>query len=235
MLLRLQGVSARYGAVEALNNLSLEVGEGELVSLIGANGAGKTTTIRAISGLCHVSAGDIQLDGRSISRLSTSKRVSSGISQSPEGRMVFPTLSVDENLSMGAYSRSDSDIECDRVKVYELFPALLQKRSQPAGFLSGGQQQMLAIGRALMARPRLLLLDEPSMGVAPLLVKEIFQKIVELRKSRGLSILLVEQNAQLALSVSDRAYVLEAGRLFLEGPSKELAKNPTIRSAYLGL
>lgn len=235
MLLRLQGVSARYGAVEALKNLSLEIGEGELVSLIGANGAGKTTTIRAISGLCHVSSGDIQLDGRSISRLSTSKRVSSGICQSPEGRMVFPTLSVDENLSMGAYRRSDSDIGGDRAKVYELFPALLQKKSQPAGFLSGGQQQMLAIGRALMARPRLLLLDEPSMGVAPLLVKEIFQKIVELRKSRGLSILLVEQNAQLALSVSDRAYVLEAGRLFLEGPSKELAKNPTVRSAYLGL
>jgi branched-chain amino acid transport system ATP-binding protein len=235
MLLRLQEVSAQYGAVEALKDLSLDVGEGELVSLIGANGAGKTTTIRAISGLCHVSAGDIQLDGRSIRKLSTSARVSSGISQSPEGRMVFPTLSVDENLSMGAYRRSDDDIEGDRAKVYELFPALLQKKSQPAGFLSGGQQQMLAIGRALMARPRLLLLDEPSMGVAPLLVKEIFQKIVELRKSRGLSILLVEQNAQLALSVSDRAYVLEAGRLFLEGPSKVLAKNPTIRSAYLGL
>lgn len=235
MLLRLQGVSARYGAVEALKNLSLEVGEGELVSLIGANGAGKTTTIRAISGLCHVSAGDIQFDGRSIGKLSTAKRVSSGICQSPEGRMVFPTLSVDENLSMGAYSRTDSDIEGDRAKVYELFPALSQKKAQSAGFLSGGQQQMLAIGRALMARPRLLLLDEPSMGVAPLLVKEIFQKIVELRKSRGLSILLVEQNAQLALSISDRTYVLEAGRLFLEGSSKELAKNPTIRSAYLGL
>lgn len=235
MLLRLQGVSARYGAVQGLKDLSLEVGEGELVSLIGANGAGKTTTIRAISGLCHVSAGDIQFDGRNIGKLSAAKRVSSGICQSPEGRMVFPTLSVDENLSMGAYSRSDREIESDRTKVYELFSALGQKKSQAAGFLSGGQQQMLAIGRALMARPRLLLLDEPSMGVAPLLVKEILQKIVELRDSRGLSILLVEQNAQLALSISDRTYVLEAGRLFLEGPSKELAKDPAIRSAYLGL
>lgn len=235
MSLRLHGVSARYGAVEALKNLSLEVGEGELVSLIGANGAGKTTTIRAISGLCQVSGGEIEFDGRRINGLSTAMRVRSGICQSPEGRMVFPTLSVDENLSMGAYSRSDRDIEVDRTKVYEMFPALSQKKSQPAGFLSGGQQQMLAIGRALMARPRLLLLDEPSMGVAPLLVKEIFQKIVQLRRSRGLSILLVEQNAQLALSISDRTYVLEAGRLFLEGPSKELAKNPTIRTAYLGL
>jgi branched-chain amino acid transport system ATP-binding protein len=220
--------------VEALSEVSLEVGEGELVALVGANGAGKTTTIRAISGLCPLHAGQLYFSGTDITRSPTAVRVKLGICQSPEGRLIFPTLSVDENLAMGAYTRRDRSIEADRESVYALFPALTPKMRQPAGLLSGGQQQMLAIGRALMARPRLLLLDEPSMGLSPLLVAEIFERILQLRRTTQLSILLVEQNANIALKISDRSYVLERGRVVHSGASRALLGDPILRKAYLG-
>jgi branched-chain amino acid transport system ATP-binding protein len=224
----------RYGAVEALAELSLEIDEGELVALVGANGAGKTTTIRAISGLCPLHAGQLHFLGADITRHSAAFRVKLGICQSPEGRLVFPSLTVDENLAMGAYTRRDRDVELDRESVYALFPVLKPKMRQSAGLLSGGQQQMLAIGRALMARPKLLLLDEPSMGLSPLLVVEIFEKILQLRRTKQLSILLVEQSANIALKVSDRAYILERGKVVHAGKSSTLLGDPILRKAYLG-
>lgn len=225
----------RYGAVEALSGISLQVGEGELVALVGANGAGKTTLIRAISGLCSLHAGHIQFFGTDITRRSAAFRVALGIGQSPEGRLIFSSLSVDENLLMGAYTRRDREVDADRESIYSLFPALKSKSRQSAGLLSGGQQQMLAIGRALMARPKLLLLDEPSMGLSPLLVAEIFEKIVQLRKTRQLAILLVEQNANIALTISDRSYVLERGKIVHSGNSSALLGDPILRKAYLGI
>jgi branched-chain amino acid transport system ATP-binding protein len=235
MLLSARNLSVRYGAVEALSEVSLDVDEGELVALVGANGAGKTTTIRAISGLCPLHAGQLEFGGADITRRSAAFRVKLGMCQSPEGRLVFPSLSVDENLLMGAYTRHDREIDADRASVYALFPALKPKQRQSAGLLSGGQQQMLAIGRALMARPRLLLLDEPSMGLSPLLIAEIFEKILQLRKTTQLSILLVEQNANIALKISDRSYVLERGRIVHSGESGALLGDPILRKAYLGM
>lgn len=234
MLLSVRHCSVRYGAVEALSEVSLDVGEGELVALVGANGAGKTTTIRAISGLCPLHAGQLHFFGTDITRSPTAFRVRLGICQAPEGRLIFPSLSVDENLAMGAYTRRDRNIEADRESVYALFPALKPKMRQSAGLLSGGQQQMLAIGRALMARPKLLLLDEPSMGLSPLLVAEIFERILQLRRTTQLSILLVEQNANIALKISDRSYVLERGKVVHSGVSRALLGDPVLRKAYLG-
>jgi branched-chain amino acid transport system ATP-binding protein len=225
----------RYGPVEALSGVSLEVGTGELVALVGANGAGKTTLIGAISGLRPLHSGRLHFSGTDITHRSAAFRVALGICQSPEGRLVFQNLSVDENLLMGAYTRRDREVDKDRESVYALFPALKAKSRQFAGLLSGGQQQMLAIGRALMARPKLLLLDEPSMGLSPLLVAEIFEKIVQLRKTTQVSILLVEQNANIALKISDRSYVLERGKIVHSGKSSTLLGDPILRKAYLGI
>lgn len=235
MLLEIENVSASYGGIQAISGVSLTLDEGELVALIGANGAGKTTTIRVISGLQEADSGSIRLNGDEITQLSSAKRVRKGICQSPEGRLVFAKLTVDENLSMGAYTRRDGAMEEDRARIFALFPVLKERRDQAAGLLSGGQQQMLSIGRALMARPRILLLDEPSMGLAPVLVREILDKIVELRDKEGATILLVEQNARAALAISDRAYVLETGRVVTSGPAAELMNDPAVRAAYLGV
>lgn len=234
MLLTVKECFVRYGAVEALSGISLEVGKGELVALVGANGAGKTTLIRAISGLCPLHAGHVEFLDTDITRRSAAFRVTLGICQSPEGRLIFPSLSVHENLLIGAYTRRDREIESDQEGIYELFPVLKQKARQSAGLLSGGQQQMLAIGRALMARPKLLLLDEPSMGLSPLLVSEIFEKIVQLRRMTQLAILLVEQNANIALKISDRSYVLERGKIVHSGKSSSLLGDPILRQAYFG-
>ena len=233
-MLRVEGVYVRYDHVEALKGVSLEVLKGEVVALIGANGAGKTTTLMAISGLVRPYKGRILLDGRDISSMPAPKRVGMGISHVPEGRQVFPYMTVLENLEMGAYIRKDPrGIAEDLNMVEQLFPILKQRRNQSAGTLSGGEQQMLAIARALMARPRVLLLDEPSLGLSPVLVEEIFG-IVKRLKSQGSTILLVEQNSQLALSIADRGYVLETGRVVLEGKALDLVQNEHVRKAYLG-
>jgi branched-chain amino acid transport system ATP-binding protein len=235
VLISVTNCFVRYGAVEALSGISLEVGAGELVALVGANGAGKTTLIRAISGLCPMHSGHLHFSGTDITRRSAAFRVALGICQSPEGRLIFQNLSVDENLLMGAYTRRDREVDDDRESVYALFPALKPKSRQLAGLLSGGQQQMLAIGRALMARPKLLLLDEPSMGLSPLLVAEIFEKIIQLRKTTQVSILLVEQNANIALKISDRSYLLERGKIIHSGKSSALLGDPILRKTYLGM
>ena len=233
-LLSVEGLDVYYGAVHALKGVSLHVDEGQIVTLIGANGAGKTTLLRSISGLVPSKAGRVQLDGRDITRMPAHEIVGLGLSQSPEGRMVFSNLSVADNLEMGAYRRKDRPgIVSDRDDVFRLFPRLLERRKQMAGTLSGGEQQMLAIGRALMSRPRVLLLDEPSLGIAPLLVRDIFKNIVEINR-RGVTILLVEQNAHMALSIAARGYVLETGRIVLEDASARLAANDDVRKAYLG-
>ncbi len=233
-MLTLENVSVNYGAIEALTGISMHVESGEVVTLIGANGAGKTTTLRTITGLLQPRAGKISFEGEDISGRATHRLVAKGISMSPEGRGVFANLSVRENLQMGAYLKKDKRaIAAEMERAFQMFPRLKERESQKAGTLSGGEQQMLAIGRALMSQPRLLLLDEPSLGLAPLVVHTIFEAIDEI-KSKGTTILLVEQNAHAALKHSDRAYVLETGRIVMEGSSKELAADPRIKEAYLG-
>jgi branched-chain amino acid transport system ATP-binding protein len=233
-MLILENVSVNYGAIEALTGISMHVSEGEVVTLIGANGAGKTTTLRTITGLLQPSNGKIVYEGQEIGGKPTHKLVARGISMSPEGRGVFANLTVRENLQMGAYLKSNKrEISEDMNRAYRMFPRLKERESQKAGTLSGGEQQMLAMGRAQMSRPRLMLLDEPSLGLAPLVVHTIFEAIDEIR-SKGTTILLVEQNAHAALGHSDRAYVLETGRIVMEGPSKQLAADPRIKEAYLG-
>jgi len=232
--LAVEGLDVYYGAVHALKGVSLRVEPGEIVTLIGANGAGKTTLLRTISGLVPPRAGKILFEGKDITRVPAHEIVAHGISQSPEGRMVFANLSVEDNLELGAYRRRDRPgIREDREQVFKLFPRLLERRRQLSGTLSGGEQQMLAMGRALMSRPRLLLLDEPSLGIAPLLVRDIFKTIVEINR-RGTTVLLVEQNAHMALGIAQRGYVLETGRVVLEDESAKLAANDEVRAAYLG-
>ena len=234
MMLRVENVTSSYGRIAVLRDVSLDVAKGEMVALIGSNGAGKTTLLRAISGVQPISSGTISFDGKPINQLSAHARVRAGIAQVPEGRQVFAPLPVADNLRLGAWTRSDSDIDRDLDEVYVTFPALAEKRQIAAGALSGGQQQMLAIGRALMARPKLLLLDEPSMGLAPMLAEQILANVAAL-KTRGLTVLLVEQNAHAALAVADRAYVLETGRVTLSGESAMLRNDARVREAYLGL
>ena len=228
-------LSSCYGRIPALAGVSLHVGRGELVALVGANGAGKTTLLRIVSGVLPASTGSVRFEGDDVTRLSARRRVQRGIVQVPEGRQVFAPLSVEDNLRLGAFVRPQSEVPAGLERTYALFPALAKKRRDPAGTLSGGQQQMLAIGRALMGRPRLLLLDEPSMGLAPRLVAEIFGVIRSLKEAGATTILLVDQNAQAALAIADRAYVLETGRIELEGRGDELLANPRVQQAYLGL
>lgn len=233
-LLQVENLKVFYGAIQALHGISFHVQEGEIVSLIGANGAGKSTTLRALSGLVP-SQGRIDFRGRQLQSMKAFERVPLGIAQSPEGRGVFPQLTVRENLAMGAYTLpNDHKIEDDMKHCFELFPRLAERQKQAAGTLSGGEQQMLAISRALMARPKLLLLDEPSLGLAPLVVAQIFS-IVQKLNQEGRTILLVEQNARMALKISHRAYVLESGRITLEGPGQELLNDDGVRRSYLGL
>jgi branched-chain amino acid transport system ATP-binding protein len=233
-MLKLENVSVNYGAIEALCNISMRVEKGEVVTLIGANGAGKTTTLRTITGLLEPRQGRVVFEDEDISGKPTHKLVARGISMSPEGRGVFANLSVRENLQMGAYLKKNKrEVVEEMEHAFRMFPRLKERESQKAGTLSGGEQQMLAMGRALMSKPRLLLLDEPSLGLAPLVVHTIFEAIEEIR-SKGTTILLVEQNAHAALGHSDRAYVLETGRIVMEGPSKQLADDPRIKEAYLG-
>ena len=233
-LLELNGVETFYGSIQALKGISINVREGEIVTLIGANGAGKSTTLRSINGLNHPRKGTISFQGRDITHDAPHSIVKRGIAQSPEGRKLFPRMSVTENLEMGAFQRSDRGaIKDDMDRVFTLFPRLAERRTQKAGTMSGGEQQMCAIGRALMARPRLLMLDEPSMGLAPIFVERIFETIVEVNK-QGTSILLVEQNALMALHVANRGYVLETGTVALADDAKALAQNPQVRKTYLG-
>ena len=231
-LLEVSGLVAGYGAISAVKGIGLSVNEGEIVTLIGSNGAGKSTTLRAISGIIRARSGRIAFKNSPIDRMEPHKIVSLGISHVPEGRGIFHRMSVLDNLLLGAYQRRDN-LTSDLDRVYTLFPRLKERLSQPGGTLSGGEQQMLAIGRALMARPKLLLLDEPSMGLSPLLVETIFATIAEIR-AQGATVLLVEQNALMALEIADRAYVLESGTITLEGSGAELAENDSVRRAYLG-
>jgi branched-chain amino acid transport system ATP-binding protein len=234
-MLEIRDLHVNYGAISALHGISLKVPQGQIVTLIGANGAGKSTTLRAISGLVKPRSGVINFEGHEIAGLPAHAIVGRGIAQSPEGRMVFANLTVMENLRMGAYRHRDhSNFGKDLEYVFAMFPRLKEREWQAAGTLSGGEQQMLAIGRALMSKPKLLMLDEPSLGIAPLLVKTIFEKIVEINKELGLTILLVEQNANLALEVSHYGYVLETGRIILEDTSTALRENEEVRAAYLG-
>ena len=233
-MLKIEDINVYYGNIQALKGVSMEINEGEIVTLIGANGAGKSTLLKTISGLLKPKQGKVLFEGDSIGGKAAQAIVKMGISHVPEGRRVFANMTVAENLELGAYLRKDKDgIHKDMEKVYELFPRLLERIKQQAGTLSGGEQQMLAMGRALMAKPRLLLLDEPSMGLAPLLVKQIFNIIQEISES-GTTILLVEQNANLALSIADRAYVVETGRIVLSGKAEELTSSEEIKMAYLG-
>jgi branched-chain amino acid transport system ATP-binding protein len=233
-VLTLEDVRVYYGAIQAVKGISLEVKDRELVALIGANGAGKTTTLRTISGLFRPRAGSIRYNDMDITKLAPHKIVAAGISQAPEGRQIFSGLTVRENLLLGAVRRQDkTEIDSDLERVFDLFPVLKERLNQSGGTLSGGEQQMLAIARALMARPRLLLLDEPSLGLAPLMVRRIFEVVARL-KSEGVTILLVEQNARKALEVADRAYVLETGLITVSGPANELVKNPEVERAYFG-
>ena len=234
-MLEVHNLSVQYGAITALHGISLTVPAGGIVTLIGGNGAGKTTTLRAISGMVKPTSGRILFDGQDITGLAPHEIVRRGLAHSPEGRLVFANLTVMENLQMGAYLQRDSQwIASELDYVFGMFPRLQERREQHAGTLSGGEQQMLAIGRALMSRPRFLMLDEPSLGIAPLLVKEIFARLVELNRERSLPILLVEQNAHLALEVSSHGYVLETGRVLLSDRSSVLRDSPEVRSAYLG-
>ena len=234
VLLAIKGMDSHYGRIQALKGLSMEVRRGETVALVGANGAGKTTFLRTLSGVQPMSAGRIYFDGADISKLRSDLRMRSGICQSPEGRQVFGPLSIEDNLRLGAYTQPKTQVEGDMEKVFGMFPILKEKRALPAGTLSGGQQQMLAIGRALMGRPKLLLLDEPSMGLAPLLVEEVFN-VVKMLKSQGMTIILAEQNAFAALAIADRGYVLETGTITLSGTGQELISNEQVRAAYLGM
>jgi branched-chain amino acid transport system ATP-binding protein len=234
-MLEVENLHVSYGAIKALHGVSLRVEKGSIVTLIGANGAGKSTTLRALSGLVKPVAGSIRYHGHEISRLPANKVVADGLCHVPEGRMIFSNLTVAENLRMGAYLQRDKKWIADQTDyVFGLFPRLKERESQAAGTLSGGEQQMLAIGRALLSKPKFLMLDEPSLGIAPLLVKTIFERIVEINREQGLTILLVEQNANLALDVSSYGYVLETGKILLEGPSAELKANPQVQEAYLG-
>lgn len=233
-MLEIKDINVYYGAIHAIKGISLEVNQGEIVTLIGANGAGKSTTLRTISGLIRPKTGHITFLGRDIAALPAQDIVKAGISQVPEGRRIFANMTVMENLELGAYIRTDkAGIAADYEKVFARFPRLRERREQAAGTLSGGEQQMLAMGRALMSRPKLLLLDEPSMGLAPLLIREIFHIIVDINRT-GTTVLLVEQNANMALSIAHRAYVLETGRITLSGNAKELAQSEDVRRAYLG-
>ncbi len=233
-LLELEGVETYYGSIQALKGISIDVNDGEIVTLIGANGAGKSTTLRSINGLNHPRKGKIRFEGRDITHDAPHSIVKRGIAQSPEGRKLFPRMTVTENLEMGAFQRSDrAAIREDMDRVFTLFPRLAERRTQKAGTMSGGEQQMCAIGRALMARPKLLMLDEPSMGLAPIFVERIFETIVEVNK-QGTSILLVEQNALMALHVANRGYVLETGNVALADDAKALAQNEQVRKTYLG-
>ncbi len=232
-LLELQSVSAAYGAVKALHEVSLKVDPGQVVTLIGANGAGKSTCLKVITGLLPASQGQVLWQGRDLAALPAHQRVGEGMAMSPEGRQVFGRMTVLENLEMGAFTRND-DFKPDLERVFQLFPILKNRITQAAGTLSGGEQQMLAIGRALMSKPKLLILDEPSLGLAPLIVKQIFSIIREIR-ALGLAVLLVEQNARQALQVADFGYVFEVGHAVLSGPASELSTNPDVQKAYLGL
>jgi branched-chain amino acid transport system ATP-binding protein len=233
-MLSIDNLTCAYGRIEVLHGISMAIRAGEIATLIGANGAGKTTLLRAISGVQPITGGDIRLDGRSIASLQSHARVALGISHVPEGRQLFAPLSVEDNLKLGAWSRPASEDASELARVYALFPMLAEMRQMPAGALSGGQQQMLAIGRGLMAKPRLLLLDEPSMGLAPILVEQIFEAIRGLKRD-GMTILLVEQNAYAALAIADQAYVLETGRVSMSGPAAEIRADQRVREAYLGV
>ncbi|PIP89696.1 MAG: ABC transporter ATP-binding protein [Bdellovibrionales bacterium CG12_big_fil_rev_8_21_14_0_65_38_15] len=233
-ILEIKDLNVHYGSIHAIHGINLKVEEGEIVTLIGSNGAGKTTTLHTISGLLKPTSGSIVFKGEEIQAIPAHKIVAKGLAQSPEGRMVFPDLTVGENLEMGAFLRNDKDgIKADLKKMFTLFPRLEERRKQLAGTLSGGEQQMLAIARAYMAKPKLLLLDEPSLGIAPILVQAIFDAIVEINKS-GMTVLLVEQNAYAALKIAHRGYVLTTGEIAMQGPSAELISNEEIRKAYLG-
>jgi branched-chain amino acid transport system ATP-binding protein len=233
-MLSVEGLRSRYGRIEVLHGVDLEVGSGEIVAVIGANGAGKTTLLRCISGVQPTSRGAIVFKGEALKAIPAYRRVGLGLSQSPEGRLIFTSLTVEENLRLGAYLFADGRVERDMAEVFAMFPMLKEKRNLAAGGLSGGQQQMLAIGRALMARPACLLLDEPSMGLAPILVAQILNVVKNL-KSLGVTVLLVEQNAYAALQIADRGYVMETGRITMAGPAAELIADERIRAAYLGL
>ncbi len=232
-ILKVDNINVYYGAIHAIKGISFEVNEGEIVTLIGANGAGKSTTLQTVSGLLRSRTGSIEFNGENISHVPAHKLVYKGLAQVPEGRRIFLQMSVEENLEMGAFTQKSAGIDADIESVYEQFPRLRERKKQIAGTLSGGEQQMLAMGRALMSHPKLLMLDEPSMGLAPILVEQIFDIIRQLHKN-GTTILLVEQNAQMALSVADRAYVLETGKITLSGTGKELAESDEVRKAYLG-
>jgi len=232
-LLETRALEVRYGGIRAVKGIDLEVAQGELVCLIGANGAGKSSTLRAIAGMTPASAGSIRFGGRDVSRVPAFRRAREGLVMVPEGRGVFSRLSVDENLAMGAYARSDPGVAADRARVFELFPRLAERRAQVAGTLSGGEQQMLAIGRALMSRPKLLALDEPSMGLAPMAARRIMEVVRDINRA-GVTLLLVEQNAQSALALANRAYVMESGTITLSGDARTLLADPRVREAYLG-
>ena len=232
-MLKVENINVYYGAIHAIKGVSFEVNDGEIVTLIGANGAGKSTTLQTISGLLHSTTGSITFEGENIAGTPAHKLVSKGLAQVPEGRRVFLNMTVEENLEMGAYTRPNSEVDPHLERVYDLFPRMKERRKQVAGTLSGGEQQMLAMGRALMSDPKLMMLDEPSMGLAPILVEQIFDIIKELHKA-GTTILLVEQNAQMALSVADRGYVLETGKIVTSGSGKELLNDESVKKAYLG-
>ena len=235
VILNVSDLNVYYGGIHAIKNISFNIKKGEIVSLIGANGAGKTSTLHAISGLVPIKAGEISLNGENITNIEAHKLIKKGMAHVPEGRRIFTQLTVVENLEMGAFTRNDRDeIKADMEKMFKLFPRLAERKKQLAGTMSGGEQQMLAMARALMSKPKLLLLDEPSMGLAPLLVQEIFKIVERINKEEGVTILLVEQNANMALSIADRGYVLETGKIILEGTGKELLTNPEIKKAYLG-
>lgn len=232
-MLKVENINVYYGAIHAIKGISFEVNDGEIVTLIGANGAGKSTTLQTISGLLHSATGSITFEGENIAGMPAHKLVGKGLAQVPEGRRVFLNMTVEENLEMGAYTRPGSEVEPHLERVYDLFPRMKERRRQVAGTLSGGEQQMLAVGRALMSRPKLMMMDEPSLGLAPLVVKDIFS-IIRKINDQGVTILLIEQNANMALHTADLAYVLETGRLTLSGTGEELLNNEAVKKAYLG-
>lgn len=232
-MLKIRNLNVYYGAIHALKSINIDIKEGEIVTLIGSNGAGKTSTLKAISGVIPCKSGAIEFEGKDITNVRPHKLVRAGIGHVPEGRRIFSELTVMENLELGAYTRRDKQVKSDYEKVFEKFPRLKERRKQDAGTLSGGEQQMLAIGRALMSRPKLMLLDEPSMGLAPIVVKQIFSTIKEINNN-GTTILLVEQNANMALSIADRAYVIETGQIVNSGAAEDIKQNEDVKKAYLG-